>query len=130
MLLYIISDIQVRMLGIFNHVESMKTILKFIGVWSGNQRSVLSADCSKKNTKSVLPVEFFTNDTRFVKDFSVLLNRTTARDWWNRRMLGTETVPNLAFKLKMSCTFNVNKQFSIDININKWKRKLINENRN
>ena len=31
---------------------------------------------------------------------SVWLNRTTALDWWNSSILGTETVPNLAFKLK------------------------------
>lgn len=65
--LHIMSDIQVKMLCIFNHEDSIK-------------KPHTKDDCSKKYNKC-LPVEFFTKDTRFVKDFSVLLKRTTARDW-------------------------------------------------
>lgn len=78
---YYISDIQVTMLGIFNHVESMKIYFTLLVFDLGIKEVSCLLIAVKKNTKSILPVEFFTNDTRFVKDFSVLLNRTTARDW-------------------------------------------------
>jgi hypothetical protein len=48
----------------------------------------------------ILPVEFVTNVTKFSKVLSVWLNFTAALDWWKTRMLGTDTVPNLANKLK------------------------------